>query len=529
MHLDRIEINNYRSIENVVITMPLNKPLILFGPNNAGKSNILSAINRILGEKYPTYIEMLDSDYYQRDKSQYPTAEITVYFDSPIYSNRNGSYNCITLTYGYKGDNTNNLIHDGSGNKLFLSNEDRIKCQSYLIDAERNIQLAFNYSSKFSMLSKFSHKIHSALTTKNKKELTSAFDTIKSAFTQTQEFSSFSTKFTDSLKTSVKGFVHSLDVDFSAYDPNNYAKSMRIFAKEEDNIRGFEEFGTGEQQVLLMAFIKAYMEVFANEFFVLIIEEPEAHLHPLAQRWLKEYIVEMCNSGIQVIVSTHSADFIDASYLDGLVRVYKKNNITHTMQLDAEKFCEHCVNYGVPKDKANPENILNFYETKLFNDQLKGFFAENILLVEGETEYFSLPYYFKKAGFNLAEQGIEIVNCRGKNSIPLYYRLYSAYGYKCFCLFDCDMKKGQNTDFIKLFNITQLSEQNDTFVISEEYGYFGKDFETYMRNKNKTYQDDENKYRDEYGITSKPGIAKAIAQYSNDVPEFILKIKENLE
>lgn len=81
---------------------------------------------------------------------------------------------------------------------------------------------------------------------------------------------------------SVKGFVHSLAVDFSAYDPNNYAKSMRIFAKEGDCIRGFEEFGTGEQQVLLMAFVKAYMKVFSSEHFVLIVEEPEAHLHPLA-------------------------------------------------------------------------------------------------------------------------------------------------------------------------------------------------------------------------------------------------------
>ena len=67
----------------------------------------------------------------------------------------------------------------------------------------------------------------------------------------------FFNRFSEALKGAVKGFVHSLAVDFSAYDPNNYAKSLRIYAKEEDSIRGFEEFGTGEQQVLLMAFVKA--------------------------------------------------------------------------------------------------------------------------------------------------------------------------------------------------------------------------------------------------------------------------------
>jgi putative ATP-dependent endonuclease of OLD family len=68
MRLEHISISRYRSIEHIEISFPQNKPVVLFGPNNAGKSNILSAINRLLGERYPTYIEMLDSDYFKRDK-----------------------------------------------------------------------------------------------------------------------------------------------------------------------------------------------------------------------------------------------------------------------------------------------------------------------------------------------------------------------------------------------------------------------------------------------------------------------------
>lgn len=181
-------------------------------------------------------------------------------------------------------------------------------------------------------------------------------------------------------------------VDFSAYDPNNYAKSLRIYAKEGDNIRSFEEFGTGEQQVLLMAFVKAYMEVFTSESFILIIEEPEAHLHPLAQKWLKEYIVEMCSAGIQVVVSTHSTDFIDAEYLDGLVRVYKEGGITKAIQLTKEDLCTFCVESGAPADKISPDNIIDYYNTRLFADQLKGMFAETIVLVEGATEFLLYQY-----------------------------------------------------------------------------------------------------------------------------------------
>ena len=46
MKLKKIKIQNYASIgaEGVEITFPKDKPVILFGPNNAGKTNILSGI-----------------------------------------------------------------------------------------------------------------------------------------------------------------------------------------------------------------------------------------------------------------------------------------------------------------------------------------------------------------------------------------------------------------------------------------------------------------------------------------------------
>ena len=531
MRLKKICIDHYRSIEHIEISMPTNKPLILFGPNNAGKSNILSATNRILGERYPTYIEMLDSDYFRRDKKEYPTTEISATFDSPLYYDKyNNGIKTVAVRYGNDGNLSDNLMHDGNGRKIFISNEQRAVCQSYLIDAERNIQSAFNYSSQYSLLSKFSHKIHNALSSEHKEELSDAFEKIKSSFERTQEFSSFFDAFSDALKGSVKGFVHSLAVDFSAYDPNNYARSLRIYAKEGQNVRGFEEFGTGEQQILLMAFVKAYMQIFSSENFVLIIEEPEAHLHPLAQRWLKEYIVEMCSSGIQVILSTHSTDFIDTEYLDGLVRVYKVGGITKIKQLSSIDLYKFCIDSGAPTERTSPENISDYYSTKLFSDQLKGVFAETILLVEGETELFALPVYLKKKGFSLAEHGVEIVNCRGKENIPLFWRLFRAYGYNCYPIFDCDGKPGDNDRiFNGVIDNDNWITNEESYYVGNEYAYFGKDYETYFRSAITDYDDMDRMITSTFQISSKPGKAKAIAQHSKCVPPFIDDIKKQLE
>ena len=87
-------------------------------------------------------------------------------------------------------------------------------------------------------------------------------------------------------ESNIDGFEHKLEIDLSAYDPNNYFNSLRIIAKEGTDNRSFDEFGTGEQQILLMSFVKAYAETFKGENFILGIEEPEAHLHPIAQKWL---------------------------------------------------------------------------------------------------------------------------------------------------------------------------------------------------------------------------------------------------
>lgn len=531
MRIEKINIKKYRSIDNITISFPENKPVVLFGPNNAGKSNILSAIDRFLGERFPTFIEMLESDYFMRDKEANPTATITARFSDAYYTDKKlNSYRTISLTYGYNGNLTENLIHDGYGNKLFISTENRTVCQSYLIDAERNIQTAFNYGSKYSLLSKFSHQIHKALNTTHKEELSKAFEQIKTSFEETEEFSAFFEQFSTALQGAVKGFVHSLDVDFSAYDPNNYAKSLRIYAKEGNNVRSFDEFGTGEQQVLLMAFVKAYMEIFTSESFVLIIEEPEAHLHPLAQKWLKEYIVEMCSAGIQVIVSTHSTDFIDTEYLDGLIRVYKDEGITKAVQLSKEDLCSFCIDSGTPADKTSPENIINYYNTRLFADQLRGVFAETILLVEGATEFFALPIYLKRIGFSLAEHGVEIVNCQGKDNIPLFWRLFQAYGYNCYFIFDADGKEDKNT---RVFNGIITAEKwvtdAEKYVMTSNYAYFGVDFEKYFRSAMVEYNSLEQQVAETYHITSKPGKAKAVAQHCGEIPDFIVELKEKLE
>lgn len=542
MRLEKIVIENFRSIEKVSINLPENKPLILFGPNNAGKSNILSALDRLLGERYPTYIECEDSDYFMRDNQKYPTIKINAQFDDFYHYNNNGrGYKTINLVYGYDATINDNRMCDGDGTKLFISSDSRERFQSFLLDAERNASYHFNYSNKFSLLSKLNKSLHNSLTEFEREQLTQSFENIKNVFEVKSEFSDMFGIFKNSIDESVKGFVHHLEADFSAYDPNNYAKTLRINAYEDENVRSFDEFGTGEQQILIMAFAKAYMQTFKGESFIFILEEPEANLHPLAQKWLKKYIYDLCESGLQIVISTHSPHFINPSNLEGLVRVYKENGITNIKQLSKEDLHNVLVQTGVPEDRIEIDSIGDYFDLRLYSEQFEGMFAEKIILVEGLTERLSLPIWLEKENYFLSANGVEIINCMGKANIPTLYRIYSAFGYKCICLFDGDLNKINSNDrknvlmenilpdFLESNCYTEDGKKYYIMNYGENYICFGKDYESTIKAQigNERYDSlvEEAKAA---SIENKQGIAKYIAINYDNTPKFITKLIELL-
>lgn len=535
MRLECLKINTFRSIESISINFPVDKPVILFGPNNVGKSNILRAIDYLLGERYATYLEFQDSDYHLRDKEDFPNISLSARFDQNFYEKQYKGKTiasrtvCFTTNHEME-DRVEHTYHFESGDKMFLSNEQRSQCQFVLVDASRDISRQLSYFSQYSILSKMSKKMHSVLVEKTKTDLDGHFQNLKATFESVPEYKKFHEKLQTAFQGNINGFEHKLEVDLSAYDPNNYFNSLRIIAKDGSGVRSFDEFGTGEQQILLMSFVKAYAETFKGQTFILGVEEPEAHLHPLAQRWLAKNMYDIAKSGVQLIITTHSPEFLDIEYLDGFVKVYKDDGITKVTQHTPKTLAEKCIELGSNSVKTTEQSILPFYKANTFYDQLRGFFAKKLILVEGPTEVFALPKYFQNHGVDLIKSGVEIIDCRGKSQIVRNFRLFTAFGYKCFCLFDADSSDGGNEELGKLFKFDIETMEQDpslfTSDIEKGYGYFGKNFEQYMRANFSSYVT----YENEIEGSTKTLKAKIISEAHPEIkPEFILKISESLD
>jgi putative ATP-dependent endonuclease of the OLD family len=262
---------------------------------------------------------------------------------------------------------------------------------------------------------------------------------------------------------------------------------------------------------------------------LLVIEEPEAHLHPLAQKWLASRINNMCADGLQVVMTTHNAAFVDVLSIEGLVLVTKNASGTSVTQIDREKLVEHCLSTGVPAESVDVNNVLPFYLANATREILEGFFAKVVLLVEGPTESLSLPIYLSRVGLDTAKEGIAIIAVHGKGNLGKWYRFFTAYDISSYVIFDndgaSDDKKGiKRRDALTALGITDGGHRDaylslTDMLIDEEVAIMGSNFEEVLRGLFPTYESVEQTGRNA-GVDSKPFLARYVAEHieKNDAP-----------
>lgn len=97
------------------------------------------------------------------------------------------------------------------------------------------------------------------------------------------------------------------------------------------------------------------------EHSVLIIENPEAHLHPYSQSQMGKFLMLLANAGVQVIVETHSEHIIDGARIQAAC-IKKTNDI--------------CVNFLMAKDDKVKIKKIEVSETGELSEWPVGFFDQ---------------------------------------------------------------------------------------------------------------------------------------------------------
>lgn len=297
---------------------------------------------------------------------------------------------------------------------------------------------------------------------------------------------------------------------------------MRIQPKQGEETRSFDEIGTGQEQLLALSLARAYAEAFHEDGLLLIIEEPEAHLHPLAQHWLAQKIRDLVTAGVQVIVTTHSPAFVNILGAEGIVVVQKIDGATRVTQRSSAKLALHCANTGAPQAQAN--NILPFYAAAATSDIMSGLFARKVVLVEGPTEALALPAYCQQVGLDFTKEGIAVIPVHGVGNLAKWWRFFTAYGIPTYVTFDNDAEKGDDRQGFKRKDVlgalgvdSKIMEylmSKDDWIVGAKCSVFGNDFETALRALfGGAYRDlEQEASKSGLDKRSKPLIARYVAQ-----------------
>jgi len=437
--ISQINIKNFRSIKELALEPSGLAALI--GPNSSGKTNVLKAIDLVLGEGWTTKAKVA------RELFNDPTkpVEIEIVFNTPISVPSNSGYRDIEVS---SVELTMSLIPELSarttingGNTFYGQETFKKLCHFIFIPSDRNLSYELRVS-QWTMLGKMMRLVYEnyvvhydnneqQLKDKFKEKMSPAKEFLEDDFSQDITFKKFVDTFKAKCKENSLGLACDFNPSLDIYNLNWFYKTLQVHVKEDIPNKHFdsEEVGAGMQNLLMISIFQTYSELMGGKV-IFGIEEPEIYLYPQAQRSLYKSFIKL-SKNTQILYTTHNPNFVSANRADDIL-LLRRNSVlgTHTLKKDDYFSSEQAADDGV---KYKIYTHFNPERNELF-------FAKKVLLVEGDSDKILFTTLCEeKWDIDLDALGISVISCDGKAGVNYFLGVCNLIGLEdYFAVWDED-------------------------------------------------------------------------------------------
>lgn len=446
MHLAELKIENFRLFGEGVNAFTLNlSPGLsaIVGENDSGKSAVIDAIRMALGTRDQEFRRVNETDFH-RNAHGVKATEIRIRCKFVKLDTTSLGGFVEYLSYQTSGEKTEAVLYvnwtategvRSSGRRRFTNVEVRSGesgdgpvldggVRAYLLstylrplrDAER--ELSSGRGSRLSQILQHTEEV---------KTHGEPYVAEKGPPVDLKQLSVLGiTDFADSLLESHPGVVNARDRLNSDYlNPLSFAGDTLKGVVSVGGLRGDTEIrlrqileklelelvrdggsslprGLGSNNLLFVACELLLLGAEKEGHPILLIEEPEAHLHPQRQLRLMKFLQDKIDEkeegfqDIQVIVTTHSPNLASSIHLKNLILMRDRR----AYSMAAENTSLESSDYG-------------FLSRFLDATKANLFFARGVLIVEGDGENLLLPTLARLLGKDLTLHGVSVVNVGG--------------------------------------------------------------------------------------------------------------------
>lgn len=449
-HIEKLSIENFKSCKELNINLTNFVPLV--GYNNAGKSNILSAIEWLLKPKI-----LSKSDFNNLEKPITVSGQITGITPELLETLEEGHRKAIApfITDGNLTIKRNQPIdaskatdielfvqHPSNGfkkNPTGISNAIKnLFPEPIRIAAMDNAADDSSKSKSTSTIGKLLAEFCNSVRDKNSARIDRHLNAISRRMSadgsnRLPELSEIDASINTKIDDLFPGLSLKLHFETPSFEDIFKAGTVRVY--EESNIvsRDFSAYGHGAQRSIQMALIRHLAEIRKEAekptTTLLLIDEPELYLHPFAIEQVREALHTLSNHGYQVLFSTHSAQMITAERAQHTLLI-RKTFETGTI---ARKRLKDAF------EKVFPSSLSQAHHIFSLSQSTQVLFSNKVILTEGKTELRLLPFIFsKKFGKTLGQHQIALIETGSVDNIPKTLRVLKELDLPAVAIVDLD-------------------------------------------------------------------------------------------